>query len=219
MPRLASGRKSAGLVQTSSRTDVGTFRRSKRGGIRGRRADRPTIPIAPPARPVRSAPTAGRIAGTVGREGGNRPSAVQVRAARVRPDRGRRSAGVRPRPGRPGWAGKGSKGRSPEGDGVTGAAPPWGPMSPFALHAGQRRSGEPAEQPHHLRPIVPVGNRACDLATVTYDAREFAIARRFRRDPPQCSGRPSSRARGKGSPCRGRSHRKRRCRHARSGPG
>ena len=59
------------------------------------------------AGPLRSAPTAGRVAGTVSRDGGSRSVdgsvAVRVRVARVRPDRGRRSAGVPGPPGRPSW--------------------------------------------------------------------------------------------------------------------
>jgi hypothetical protein len=62
-------------------------RRSRPGhrGKPGRSADRPTIPIAPPARPVRSAPTAGRIAGTASRAGGSRPSVARSRSGFGRP--------------------------------------------------------------------------------------------------------------------------------------
>jgi hypothetical protein len=51
----------------------------------GSRADLPTIPIAPPARAVCSAPTAGRTAGTVSREGGIRPPMARSRYGFGRP--------------------------------------------------------------------------------------------------------------------------------------
>ena len=95
-----------------------------------------------------------------------------------------------------------------------------GSHEPVRPHAGRCRRGEPAEPSSHIisAPIVPVGNRACDLATVTYDAREFADRGGPVAILPNARGAPESRPRKRLTMPR-RSHRKRRCRHARSGPG
>jgi hypothetical protein len=82
LPHFPLGPPAAATRPVQSDPPVG---RKTAGEKPGRSADRPTIPIAPPARPGRSAPTAGRIAGTVSREGGIRPSVARSRYGFGRP--------------------------------------------------------------------------------------------------------------------------------------